>query len=92
MFFYRKGFSQRTQSVVLFQRAIPSGSYKNVNTIFYKHVILSELVHYFIAPLQSAKQSNQLFRYSIILLFPLARRNDEAYPPLEGAGGGVVFS
>ena len=76
------------EKIVLFQCATPSGSYKIVNTIFYKHVIRSELIRYFIASLRGTKQSNQLFRYSIIPLFPLARRNDAAYPPLEGAGGG----
>ena len=37
--------------IVLFQRATPSGSYKIVNPIFYKHVILSELIRYFITSL-----------------------------------------
>ena len=74
--------------IVLFQRATLSGSYKIVNTIPYKHVILSELIRYFITSLVGTKQPNQLFSYSIIPLFPLARKSDAAYPPLEGAGGG----
>jgi len=43
--------------IVLFQRTTPSGSYKNVNTIFHKHVIISELIRYFITSLAGTKQS-----------------------------------